>query len=167
MLVTLLRLAFIEAKAVGTAQQALSLIQTERFDLYMLDGWLPEVDGFELCRWMRAFDPKIPILFFSGAACEADKKKGIEAGANDYVIKPNISELVKSIKQFTSCDLQQPVGREVRLGAEVLRVFGSERCMRHGTGQNSTTEISEFSPLSNFQLDYQQMRTTKHGDTSA
>lgn len=125
MLVTLLKLAFIDAQAVRTAQQALSLIQTERFDLYMLDGWLPEVDGFELCRWMRAFDPKIPILFFSGAACEADKKKGIEAGANDYVIKPNISELVRSVKQFTSCDLRQPVGREIRLGAEVPGVSGA------------------------------------------
>jgi DNA-binding response OmpR family regulator len=120
MLVTLLRLAFIEAKAVGTAAQALSLIQAEHFDLYMLDGWLPEIDGFELCRRMRAFDPHIPILFFSGAAYEADKRKGIEAGADDYVIKPNISELVRSIKQFMSRDVQQPVVREVQPWAEVL-----------------------------------------------
>jgi len=120
MLVTLLRLAFIEAKAVGTAAQALSLMQAEHFDLYMLDGWLPEVDGFELCRRMRAFDPHIPILFFSGAAYEADKRKGIEAGADDYVIKPNISELVRSIKQFTSRDVQQPVGRTIRPWAKVL-----------------------------------------------
>jgi DNA-binding response OmpR family regulator len=107
MLVTLLKHAFIEAKAVGTAAQALSLIQAEHFDLYMLDGWLPEIDGFELCRRMRALDPHIPILFFSGAAYEADKRKGIEAGADDYVIKPDISELVRSIKQFTSPDVLQ------------------------------------------------------------
>jgi DNA-binding response OmpR family regulator len=122
MLVTLLKHAFIEAKAVGTAAQALSLIQAEHFDLYMLDGWLPEIDGFELCRRLRAFDPHIPILFFSGAAYEADKKRGIEAGADDYVIKPNISELVTTIKQFMSRDVQQPVGREIRPWAEVLPV---------------------------------------------
>jgi len=120
MLVTLLRLAFIEAKAVGTAAQALSLMQSEHFDLYMLDGRLPEIDGFELCRRMRAFDPHIPILFFSGAAYEADKQKGIAAGADDYVIKPNISELVRSIRQFMSREVQQPFAREVRPWAEVL-----------------------------------------------
>jgi DNA-binding response OmpR family regulator len=102
MLTTLLRLALIEAKAVGTAAQALSLIQTERFDLYLLDAWLPGLDGFELCRRMRAFDPATPILFFSGAAYEADKKRGIEAGADAYVIKPDVDGLLGSITQFVS-----------------------------------------------------------------
>jgi DNA-binding response OmpR family regulator len=102
MLITLLRLALIEAKAVGSAAQALSLIQTERFDLYLLDAWLPEVDGFELCRRMRAYDPHTPILFFSGAAFEADRKRGIEAGADDYVIKPDVDGLVGSITQLVS-----------------------------------------------------------------
>jgi DNA-binding response OmpR family regulator len=102
MLITLLRLALIEAKAVGTGAQALSLMQTERFDLYLLDAWLPGLDGFELCRRMRAFDPHTPILFFSGAAYEADKKRGIEAGADAYVIKPDVDGLVGSITQLVS-----------------------------------------------------------------
>jgi DNA-binding response OmpR family regulator len=77
-------------------------MQTERFDLYVLDASLPDLDGFELCRRMRAFDPETPILFFSGAAYEADKKRGIEAGANAYVIKPDLDGLLGSIKQFVS-----------------------------------------------------------------
>ncbi len=102
MLTTLLRLALIEAKAVGTAAQALSSIQAERFDLYLLDSRLPDLDGFELCRQMRDFDSHTPILFFSGAAYEADKKRGIEAGANAYVIKPDVDGLVGSIRQLVS-----------------------------------------------------------------
>jgi DNA-binding response OmpR family regulator len=102
MLITLLRLALIEPKAVGTAAQALSSIETERFDLYLLDARLPDLDGFELCRRMRAFDPHTPILFFSGAAYEADKKRGIEAGADAYVIKPDLDGLLGSITQFVS-----------------------------------------------------------------
>ncbi len=102
MLTTLLRLALIEAKAVGTAAQALSSIQTEPFDLYLLDARLPDLDGFELCRRMRAFDPHTPILFFSGAAYADDKKRGIEAGADAYVIKPDLDGLLASIKQFVS-----------------------------------------------------------------
>jgi len=102
MLRTLLRISRIEAKAVGTAVQALSLMQEERFDLYLLDAWLPDLDGFELCRRMRHFDPHTPILFFSGAAYDADKKRGLDAGANAYVIKPDLDSLVGSIAQFVS-----------------------------------------------------------------
>jgi DNA-binding response OmpR family regulator len=100
MLTALLTLALIEAKAVGTAAQALSSIRAEPFDLYLLDSRLPDADGFELCRRIRDHDPQTPILFFSGAAYEADKKKGIEAGANAYVIKPDLEGLLGSIKQF-------------------------------------------------------------------
>ena len=102
MLVTLLRRELIEAKAVGTAVQAISSIQTEHFDLYLLDSRLPDLDGFALCRRIRDFDPETPILFFSGAAYDADKKRAIEAGANAYVIKPDLDGLLESIKQFVS-----------------------------------------------------------------
>jgi len=102
MLTMLLRHELIEAKAVGTAVQAMSSIQTDHFDLYLLDSRLPDLDGFALCRRIRDFDPETPILFFSGAAYEADKKRGIEAGANAYVIKPDLDGLLESIKQFVS-----------------------------------------------------------------
>lgn len=100
MLSLLLKHWRIETKAVGTATQALSLIQAERFDLYLLDTHLPDLDGFELCRRMRSMDPQTPILFFSGAAYESDKQKGIEAGASAYVTKPDIEGIVRCIKQF-------------------------------------------------------------------
>jgi len=50
----------------------------------------------------RYVDPDTPVLFFSGAACEADRKRGIAAGANDYVIKPDLDGLLGSIKRFIS-----------------------------------------------------------------
>jgi DNA-binding response OmpR family regulator len=100
MLTTLLRLALIEAKAVGTAAEALSSFQTERFDLCLLDSRLPDLDGFELCRRLRSLDPRTPILFFSGAAHETDQRRGIEAGADAYLVKPDIAGLVGSITRF-------------------------------------------------------------------
>jgi DNA-binding response OmpR family regulator len=102
MLSLLLKHWRIETKAVGTATQALSMIQAERFDLYLLDTQLPDLDGFELCRRMRILDPQTPILFFSGAAYESDRQKGIEAGANAYVTKPDIEGVLGCIKQFVS-----------------------------------------------------------------
>ena len=139
MLVTLLNLAFIEAKAVGTAAQALSLIEAEPFDMYMLDAWLPEIDGFELCRQMRALDAHIPILFFSGAAFEADKRKGIAAGANNYVVKPDILELMRSTKQFLSHDVQQP---EIRPWSELLPLSPARNALRVGQVRRPMTLVS-------------------------
>lgn len=112
MLIALMRHSLIEAKGVGTGGEALALMQTERFDLYLLDARLPDVDGFELCRQMRNSDPHTPILFFTGAAYETDKVKGIAAGANDYVVKPDIAGLVGSVKRFVS-----PVGSQAAMGA--------------------------------------------------
>ncbi|HAF14477.1 MAG TPA: hypothetical protein DHU55_09595 [Blastocatellia bacterium] len=119
MLSTLLKLRQIETKAVGTATQALSLIQAEHFDLYLLDTWLPDLDGFELCRRMRDFDPHTPILFFSGAAYDADKKRGIEAGANAYVIKPDVDGLLGSITQFVSHAESTTATQTMRAGEDV------------------------------------------------
>jgi CheY-like chemotaxis protein len=102
MLSLLLKFWRIETKAVGTAAQALALFQAERFDLFLLDTLLPDLDGFELCRRMRSLDPDTPILFFSGAAYEADKQKGIEAGANAYVAKPDVEGILGRIRQFVS-----------------------------------------------------------------
>ena len=102
MLVTRLRHELIQARAVGTAAEAISSTQTERFDLYVVDSQLTDLDGFDLCRRIREVDPDTPILFFSGAAGEADRNRGIEAGANDYLIKPDLDGLLGSIKRFIS-----------------------------------------------------------------
>jgi DNA-binding response OmpR family regulator len=102
MLSALLKFSLIETRAVGTATQALSLIQAERFDLYLLDAWLPDLDGVELCRRMRILDPHTPILFYSGAAYDDDKKRAIEAGANAYVTKPDVDGLLGSVTELVS-----------------------------------------------------------------
>jgi DNA-binding response OmpR family regulator len=119
MLTTLLKFAMIEAKSVGTATQALSSIRAERFDLYLLDSNLPDLDGFELRRRMRDLDPDTPILFFSGAAYGDDRRKGIEAGANAYVIKPDLGALIGSIKQFVSFAESATAGQVIPAGLEV------------------------------------------------
>lgn len=102
MLSTLLAISQINVTAVATAESALSLIHAEPFDLYLLDSLLSDTDGFELCRLMRKTHPHTPVLFFSGAAYDADKKRGIDAGASAYVCKPDLQGLLGSIRQFVS-----------------------------------------------------------------
>jgi two-component system, OmpR family, phosphate regulon response regulator PhoB len=112
MLKALLSLARIEAITVGTAAHALSMMRAERFDLCVMDAWLPGVDGFELCRQIRAIKPYVPVLFFSGAAYEADKKRGIAAGAIAYVVKPDIAGLLRSVLQLVAFAVR-PANRQV------------------------------------------------------
>jgi DNA-binding response OmpR family regulator len=102
MLSALLGSGRIEARTVATASEALSLIQTERFDLYLLEASSRDLDGIELCRRLRACDARTPILCFAGATLEADKRRVIEAGANAYLDKPDVSELVSRIRWFVS-----------------------------------------------------------------
>jgi two-component system response regulator CssR len=87
----------IDSTCAQSAADAWPLIKQQCFDLYLLDGWLPGIDGFEFCRQIREFDSKTPILFYSGAAYDADKQKGIEAGANAYVAKPDVDGLIETI----------------------------------------------------------------------
>ena len=95
MLSLLLKSQGIELICAGSAAEAWPKIRVGHFDLYMLDGWLPKLDGFELCRQIREFDANTPVLFYSGAAYDADRQKGFAAGANAYITKPDIEGLVK------------------------------------------------------------------------
>ena len=71
-----------------SADQALKIVGTDYFDVIILDVGLPDMDGRELCRLMRRNGVKAPIIMLTGAASDADTILGLDAGANDYVVKP-------------------------------------------------------------------------------
>ena len=100
MLSVLLKSHRIEVTCAQSAAEAWPLIRAESFDLYLLDAWLPNLDGFEFCRQIRALDSSTPILFYSGAAYDVDKLKGIAAGANAYVTKPDVEGLIETISNL-------------------------------------------------------------------
>lgn len=82
-----------EGDQVDTAQsaaEALMLVEEHRPDLIVLDVVMPGVDGFELCRRLRR-DPRfasIPIIFLTALLDTADRIKGLDEGADDYMSKP-------------------------------------------------------------------------------
>ncbi len=86
-----------DATCARSADDAWPLIKTEDFKVYVLDAWLPRLDGFEFCREIRRFDSKTPIVFYSAAAYDADKLKGLDAGASAYVTKPDVEVLIKTL----------------------------------------------------------------------
>ncbi|HJU94106.1 MAG TPA: response regulator [Pyrinomonadaceae bacterium] len=73
----------------STIESAVALAASQRFDLYLLDSWLPDGSGLDLCRQIRKFDKATPILFYSAAAYEMDRADAIESGAQAYLVKPS------------------------------------------------------------------------------
>lgn len=83
--------------------KALLLAETNKFDLYLMDNWLHEGSGIELCKKLRELDPATPILFYSGAAFERDKQEALASGAQAYLTKPvDNDELVKEVFRLIS-----------------------------------------------------------------
>lgn len=77
---------------------ALTLALSEPFDLIILDIMLPGMDGYEVCRRIRA-KSDVPVLFLSARDSELDKVVGLELGADDYLAKPfGVRELVARVK---------------------------------------------------------------------
>ena len=79
-------------KAYGFGE-ALNLIETERFDLHILDKRLGDGCGLELCRATRARFPQAPIVFYTADAFPVHRAAGFAAGATEYVAKPNFEKL--------------------------------------------------------------------------
>ncbi len=81
-----------------TGQQALDEVKKREPDLILLDIGLPDLDGFEVCRRIRAFS-EVPVVMVTAREDDVDKIVGLETGADDYVVKPfNPKELMARVK---------------------------------------------------------------------
>ncbi|RYD74656.1 MAG: two-component system response regulator CreB [Verrucomicrobiaceae bacterium] len=112
-----------------TGQEAMSRFAREKFCLVILDVGLPDVNGFELCRKLRAVST-IPIIFVTARKDEIDRVVGLEIGGDDYVVKPfsprELTARVKAILRRT----EHAVPVEVSAAAEPAAIFAidEERC---------------------------------------
>ena len=99
-LTTLLGLSELEAVSTADVDGALRLMEREQFGLYTIDSQMPGVSGLTLCQHIRAIDKDTPILIFSGKAHPSDVEAGMRAGANAYLVKPNTSEFIATVKRL-------------------------------------------------------------------
>lgn len=123
--------------------QAVEAWRTERPDLILLDLMLPGMDGIEVCTQVRA-ESGIPIIMLTARTDTADVVKGLESGADDYMVKPfNPKELVARIRTRL-----RPVGASatevLRIGDLVVDVSAHE--VRRGEEQIALTPL-EFDLL--------------------
>ncbi|MCK5377231.1 MAG: response regulator transcription factor [Acidobacteria bacterium] len=83
----------------GDGKLGLQRALEENWSLVILDLMLPEIDGFEVCKRIRAENEALPILMLTARADELDKVLGLELGADDYLTKPfSVRELLARVK---------------------------------------------------------------------
>ncbi|GAA1262264.1 DNA-binding response regulator [Planotetraspora silvatica] len=94
--------------------EALELAATGRFDLIVLDVMLPDLDGFEVCRRLRAAGDEVPIIFLTARDTTADTVHGLTLGGDDYVTKPfSVDALVARARAVLRRGSRTPVKDEV------------------------------------------------------
>jgi two-component system response regulator MprA len=83
-----LRLEGYKVELAADGAEALSALESDSPDAIVLDLMMPRVDGFEVCRRMRAAGDRTPVLVLTARDGVSDRVKGLDAGADDYLVKP-------------------------------------------------------------------------------
>ena len=123
-----------EGYRVGMApdgEQALQMVADELPDLIVLDWMMPLVSGIEVCRRLkvRPETRAVPVIMLSARAEEVDRIRGLETGADDYVVKPySVMELMARVRAHLRRSRPSSVGvvlafDDIRLDSETHRVF--------------------------------------------
>jgi two-component system OmpR family response regulator len=127
-----------------TGDEGLSLAATEEFDAIVLDVMLPGLDGFAVCEALRAREIWTPVLMLTARTEVTDRIRGLDGGADDYVVKPfDFDELRARMRALIR---RGPVGRVNLLQVGNLRVDPSTRIATHRGHQVELT-AREFDVL--------------------
>ncbi|QDC09880.1 phosphate regulon transcriptional regulatory protein PhoB [Oceanicola sp. D3] len=121
-------------------EDAILLVEEERPDLIVLDWMLPNLSGIEVCRRLKLKNDTraIPIIMLSARAEEVDRVRGLETGADDYVVKPySVIELMARIRAQLRRTRPATVGarleyEDIMLDAETHKVERSGRELKLG-----------------------------------
>ena len=122
-----------EVDVAADGERGLDAALSGRADLILLDLMLPKVNGYEICRAVRAQGIDVPIVMLTAKGQEADVVRGLNLGADDYIVKPfGVAELVAraqavlrrrgpapEVVRFGNCELDLRARRVRRAGAEV------------------------------------------------
>ena len=116
-----------------TGDEAMLMVAEEGPDLMVLDWMLPNVSGIEICRRVKA-DPDtrhIPIIMLSARSDESDRVRGLETGADDYVVKPySVVELMARVR--TQLRRTRPAAVGERLTYEDIQLDAAEHRVWRG-----------------------------------
>ena len=140
-LVRALRLEGYDVTAVNDGEQALVAVDADPPDLLVLDIMMPHVDGLTVCRRLRARQVVLPILMLTARHEVSDRVTGLDAGADDYLVKPfaldELSARMRALLRRTSVSgsseelrvddlVLDPQGRTVERGGRPMQLTKTE-----------------------------------------
>ena len=108
----------------ATAGEGVRRAQADRPDLILMDVDLPDFDGREACRRLRAAGVATPVIMLTAAAQDEDTVRGLDSGANDYVTKPYKFAVLLARIRVQLRDHEHSEGAVFRLGASEFRPAG-------------------------------------------
>lgn len=128
------------ADTCATAEEAIEMLEQQAYDLLILDLMLPGMSGLELLQVMRSKKISIPVLILTAKDAIEDRVRGLDAGADDYMVKPfalaellaRVRSLLRRAEAVKPGDLVvgdltlNPVTREVKRGNKPITLSGKE-----------------------------------------
>ena len=112
--------------------EGLTIARENSFDLLMLDWMVPGLSGIEICRRLRSTGSKVPVILLTAKDEVADRVAGLDAGADDYVLKPfSIEELLarvrSNLRRTQEVDEDELTFEDLTLNRRTREVFRGER----------------------------------------
>ncbi len=130
---TALRFKGFAVTSVASGREALTAARNASFDLLVLDVNLPDVDGFEICRRLRADGNQVPVVFVTARDDPSDLRAGFTGGGDDYITKPfSLEELVLRIEAVLRRSIGQSTERSRLIVGDLTLDNDSYRVWRGG-----------------------------------
>jgi two-component system response regulator MprA len=136
-----LRLDGYEVAVAGDGREALETLEERAPDALVLDVLMPRIDGLELCRRLRGRGDRTPVLMLTARDAVADRVAGLDAGADDYLVKPfALEELLARLRallrraapgggraplRFADLELD-PISYDIRRGERAIELTRTE-----------------------------------------
>ncbi len=113
----------------NTKKEAIEIIKMKKFDLIILDITLPDGDGFELCKYIKK-NSNIPIIFLTAKDEEKDVVKGLDIGAEDYIIKPfrnrELISRVKNVLRRNTTNNNFIICKNIKIDTDMGKVYNQD-----------------------------------------
>ncbi len=112
-------------------QEALQMFINSAFDICVLDVMMPKLDGFSLAEKITAINPEIPFVFLTAKKLQTDKIKGLQLGADDYIVKPfeadelilRLNNILKRSQKNSNATIKV---KEIEIGIYTFKINRSE-----------------------------------------
>ncbi|MFI5131527.1 MAG: response regulator transcription factor [Chitinophagales bacterium] len=103
------------------------ILENDSFDLIILDINLPGMNGYELCKYIRTRNEKVPVIMLTALNAIDDKIEGFDAGADDYMVKPfDFKELLVRMKALLKRIYQVQQGNILKVSDVVMNLENKE-----------------------------------------